>query len=475
MTEESSAIVDDLHAIRQLVGDAPDSAALLPVGIREIVRGPAALESLGSVLEHLHVAHEGLVVVLADTVPKSRGGIDVLSIVRATLEARFRVTEVLVSAAGPASTVHADEATIVGTIERVRDLAPSLLVTVGSGTMADIGKVVSNTLSLGHVVVQTAASVNGFADDQSVLLINGAKRTTPSRWPDALVVDTTLLAEAPAAMNQSGLGDQLSMFTAAADWYLSNAVGFDHSFSSTLVTFMRQDFDRLVASAKGLGEGDPESVGILASFLTNGGMAMGMAGRTAPSSGTEHVISHLLEMHADAMGQPTSSHGSTVGVASVLASLAWQRVRQRLASGHAEIVVPGDEIRDRVYDAFDFLDSSGATANECWVAYERKLNWIRSHHDDLARAVDEWPAHDAVVEDLLADPASLVDVLRSATAPVDFSQLSPAPSPVIVAWACANCHLMRDRFTVVDLADLIGAWREDDVTALLTLQGELAR
>ena len=31
-----------------------------------------------------------------------------------------------------------------------------------------------------------------------------------------------------------------------------------------------------------------------------------------------------------------------------------------------------------------------------------------------------------------------------------------------MAWAVANCHLMRDRFTVVDLLDLLGNWTEQD-------------
>ena len=54
------------------------------------------------------------------------------------------------------------------------------------------------------VVVQTAFSVNAFSDDMAVLLADGVKRTVPSRWPDALVVDLGVIADAPAAMNQAG-------------------------------------------------------------------------------------------------------------------------------------------------------------------------------------------------------------------------------------------------------------------------------
>ena len=61
--------------------------------------------------------------------------------------------------------------------------------------MTDIAKAVSARLGgIPHVAVQTAASVNGFADGESVLLVDGVKRTTTTRWPDRLVADPDVLA-----------------------------------------------------------------------------------------------------------------------------------------------------------------------------------------------------------------------------------------------------------------------------------------
>ena len=34
-------------------------------------------------------------------------------------------------------------------------------------------------------------------------------------------------------------------------------------------------------------------------------------------------------------------------------------------------------------------------------------------------------------------------------------------------WALANCHLMRDRFTIADLAFLLGLWDTPAIDALL--------
>jgi len=133
------------------------------------------------------------------------------------------------------------------------------------------------------------------------------------------VIDSEVLVGAPLPMTRSGLGDQLSMFTAAADWYLASAVGFDPSFSRTVVDIQRAGGEDLLANAGDLAYGGQRAVLSLANALTRGGLAMGLAGRTAPSSGTEHTVSHLLEMSAAGRRRAHASHGSQVGVASVVA------------------------------------------------------------------------------------------------------------------------------------------------------------
>ena len=57
---------------------------------------------------------------------------------------------------------------------------------------------------------------------------------------------------------------------------------------------------------------------------------------------------------------------------------------------------------------------------------------------------------------LLASPERLVGALRAARAPVRLTQLGVRDSTA--RWAVANGHLMRDRFTVADLAFFMGIW-----------------
>jgi glycerol-1-phosphate dehydrogenase [NAD(P)+] len=178
-------------------------------------------------------------------------------------------------------------------------------VVVGSGTITDVAK--EATARVGApplMVVQTAASVNAFSDDMAVLLEAGTKRTVTSRWPDVLLIDIPVLACAPLAMNLAGFGDLISMWTAPADWYLASALGMDDSYHEAPVALVREQARELLENAARLR--DPEALDKLARVLTLSGFNLRGAGKTAPLSGTEHLVSHLIDMAAEQYGLPVA-------------------------------------------------------------------------------------------------------------------------------------------------------------------------
>lgn len=455
----------DLAALRERLAQAPDADRLQPLGLGRIVAGPDALSALPAVVAELLDGAAGPIALLTDATPMVRAGADLKSTVRALLEAD---REVRLVRAGPVDgNAHADEATIAAVCSGAEGV--SAIVTVASGTVADIGKTAAHALGgLPHVIVQTAASVNGFADDQSVLLRNGVKRTTPSRWPDVLLLDGALLADAPPKMNLAGFGDLVSMFTASADWYLAREVGMDDSFSETAVALGRDHGEELLELAPALAHSDAAAVVRLAEILAISGISMGVAGRTAPSSGMEHTVSHLLEMAAERRGWGTALHGAKVGVTTIVAALTWRHVRRRVAEGGMNLLFPSRaEMEERVRAAFDPLDPSGAMGEECWSDYAAKLARWHERRDVVERFAATWDEHLPALEELLVDPVRLVEAMKVAGAPVRFAELDPAIDAETARWAIANCHLMRDRFTVADLACFSGAWEEEDVDAVL--------
>jgi glycerol-1-phosphate dehydrogenase [NAD(P)+] len=437
------------------------------VGIARIEIGAEALASLESVIQSL--AKHDSIAILTDRVQYvSASGTTVKPGVIERLAELGTPTLVWLD-----GDVHADEETVASAVQRCS--VADIVVTIGSGTLCDIGKVAAGDRP--HVVVQTAASVNGFADDQSVLLINGVKRTTHSAWPTALVVDTDVLSGAPLLLNRSGLGDMISMFTAPADWYLASLVDMDRGWSSEAALMTRRYGDELRGIAGGIGAAEPKALSTLAEFVTLSGISMGVAGQTSPSSGMEHTISHLIDMADKARDRPNSHHGAQVGVATVVVAILWRRMREQLASDLLDAVsLPSTvDAEARVRAAFDWMDEDGATSTECWTDYSKKLEHLRSTDAALRvlSAMRSWPAHDAVLAGLLESPENIVGALRAAGAPTRFSELENPAEPDDVRWAITNCHLMRNRFTVADLAYLTGNWTPEVIDSVLAEAADL--
>lgn len=446
----------DLSSVRTALDSAPDAPRLRPVGLRQVITGPDALATLPATVSALKAHAAGVVVVLADHARITHQGGDLVSHVAKLLATcgPVRVTRL-----GPVTGgAHADEDTVAASVHAAAGAA--IVVTVGSGTLSDLGKIAcAGNGGRPHVIVQTAASVNGFADDQSVLLIDGVKRTVPSRWPDALLIDPEVIAGAPPAMNLAGVGDLVSMYTAPADWYLAAAIGIDDSYSATLVSMVRPHGDRLLDIAADVAVAKPAALEELAQLLTLSGITMGAAGRTAVSSGMEHTVSHLVEMAVGGAGL----HGAQVGVATLVAARTWRHVRNAIDAGQCTPrPLDPDEQQAKIETAF-----GAAAAAECWRSYRRKLDWLRARPTAVEDLLLRWRDHDAVLDTLLVDPDRLAAALAATGMPTRFSELAPAVDARTARWAVANCHLMRDRFGIADLADLLGIWHSDAVESVL--------
>ena len=459
--------VFDLAEVRAVLDRAPEAARLRPLGLGAVITGRGALDRLPATV--LDLAGTAPVAVLADTTHIDYRGVALTAHVRGLLATNGPVDVTLLGQRGR-HRAHADEATVERAVRAVAGAAA--VVSVGSGTIADIGKVAAARGGLPHVIVQTAASVNGFADDQSVLLIDGVKRTVPSRWPDVLLIDPEIIAAAPPAMNLAGVGDLLSMYTAPADWYLASAIGVDDSFAASLVSLVRPHGQRLLDIAGDIAIGTPAAVAELASLLTLSGITMGVAGRTAVSSGMEHAVSHLIEMAVP--GDDTRLHGAQVCAATVIAARTWRHVRDVIDAGRFVRRLPDPDVQlARIETRFARLGA--AAVAECWQSYRRKIIWLAAHPNTITDLLDRWDTHVAVLDKLLVDPDRLAAALATAGVPSRFDQLDPPVDAAFVHWAVGNCHLMRDRFGVADLADLLGVWGDDDVDGVLAPSNVVGR
>jgi glycerol-1-phosphate dehydrogenase [NAD(P)+] len=358
--------------------------------------------------------------------------------------------------------VRADEETVERAVAEVGQ--HRLLVSVGSGTLTDIAKVTAQRTGSHHVAVQTACSINGFIADRSVLVVAGAKRTVQSRWPDVLVADTDILTAAPWQLNLAGVGDLSTVPNAVAEWQLAARLGHGTPYTPAVVDDILAANPVLPSLARAARDAEPAGIADLARLLAASGLSMGIVGSTAPASGTEHAVSHLLEMARSRQGRPAAAHGMQVTVATRLAVRVWQLVDFTIRSADATVRVPDERTgRDAVARAFAAFDPK--TAEACWTAYAAKRNWLLAHQFAVDALVSDW---DAFARSLtLPSPEQFDDISHASGLPTRAQDLGVGYDDDLLFWALRNSHLLRERISIVDLADLLGVWSDETAWSIV--------
>ena len=434
-------------------GAAAAAAAAWDLPLRTIPSYPGALAELPGIVRA--IAPAGALAVLHDGTTKRVGDRDLLEIVRRGLDPERPVRDV-VAQRGAHGTV-LDEATVDAAIADARGV--DAVLSVGSGTVSDLAKAVAADLDVPLVAVQTAASVNGYSDSLSVLVRNGAKRTLPTTWPRALVIDHDVLAGAPAKLTRSGVGDAAAVWSSPADWYLANALGLDTSWDEETITPVRDAAQLLIDTPPD----DPAGMTALVDTLTIGGLGIGHTGTTAGLSGCEHLISHLLDMSAMARDAEHDLHGAQVGVASVVSAALWEIALNDVGLGALDPgrMGPPDGLQAAVEQAWAQVDPSGRVGAECWASVSKKVATWDSHQESIRAFFADRDRHEVLFRRLTAPPETPAAALGNWGAPRRFSELTPTVDADLARWTLRTLPYMRDRFTVADLLLFAGRWDDE--------------
>lgn len=421
-------------------------------GTMRVISAPGALAKLPGIVNE--AAAEGDVAVLCDATVNALEGSPFHAVLKLLPAGRsYRTVVARESAHG----VVLDEETVA--TASAEALGASVVVAVGSGTVSDLGKIVASAVAAPLVLVQTAASVNGFADPLSVLVLNGAKRTVPSIWPTVLVIDHDVISAAPPALARAGVGDAVAAWCAPADWYLACQLGMDPGpYDDRFVAPVQQIAPQLADA----GAAPEERMAALIEVLTVGGLVIGDAGTTAPLSGVEHLISHVLDMAAMAEGGPHDLHGAQVGAASILSTALWDIAlhdEDILQADFSDFAVPAD-LQDRVLGTWHSVDPSGELGEECWKAVNRKMErWAA-----LGAAGEAFFArrsiHRQKLKQLAGNAGAPAKALELWGAPTTFSTLRPPVPAGRARWALSALPFMRDRLTLADLFVLRDSWND---------------
>jgi glycerol-1-phosphate dehydrogenase [NAD(P)+] len=309
----------------------------------------------------------------------------------------------------------------------------------------------------------------------AVIAKNGVKRTYKSRLADALIMDTTILRDAPPESGLAGIGDAAAMYVSFGDWWLGKRFGLGNYLeaSSDLIGDVRT---HLLPYASSMGERSPVGLEVQSRLMVLCGLSATIAGESAPLSGYEHVVSHMLDMSAAHYGRPVGTHGAQVGMAVLPCSVAFNLLIDELDPADVDVDAcypDPDAMRAEVLAAFAPLDPTGAMGEECWSDYAKKLSGWRGARAELESFLAGWPAERDRLRELVPPTEECVEALVTAGLPLRFEEL-PTPIPEEQArWAFANAHLMRNRFSSADLLHFLGRLDEGFVDRVFTRMHEL--
>ena len=213
----------------------------------------------------------------------------------------------------------------IGNLAMGMDLDCDLILAVGSGTINDICRYVSAVAGRPFCTVGTAPSMDGYISGSSALIYNNFKLTFETKAPQAVFFDPDILAHAPKDMIASGVGDLLGKINCLTDWKLSEIVtGEWHcDFISDIVDTA---IEKTISVQKGIESGDDKAVATLLEALLLSGVCMDYAGNSRPASGSEHHLSHFLEMRYLLEGRKAVFHGTKVGIGTIITLKAYEYV-----------------------------------------------------------------------------------------------------------------------------------------------------
>jgi glycerol-1-phosphate dehydrogenase [NAD(P)+] len=456
----------------------------IPLGASELAHvecGEQALEALPRLVHQFSGCNAAKVVVFQDTNEMSRDGESLKPLVARMLREANIKTSIC--------SFKFDDTGQLKTTPKNIEIAQQMIepgvavISLGSGCITDIVKHAcfefekATSKKVPFISIQTANSVCAFTSRMSVITMNGVKRTVPSRLPDALILDTHILRDAPPNFRTGGLGDVAVVASTFADLYLAQAMEMG-SWNQTAFETSVDLRELLLGGHPAVRDAGVVGQETAAKLLTIAGLSLTVSGDSAPLSGYEHVTSHMLDMAAHAYDRPVANHGHQCALATILTLLLYQHVFEAVDADRLDVenCIPDEAAMERkVMDTFRHVDPSDDAGRECLSDYRLKLTAWSARQAVLAYFMRSWRKQKADLEKHLMEPRAFVDLLRSFGHPLRFEDLDVPISLEQVRWAFANAHLMRKRFTIGDFAFLTGVFTEVAVDRIIEQFYELTR
>ncbi|MEM2839218.1 MAG: NAD(P)-dependent glycerol-1-phosphate dehydrogenase [Thermoplasmata archaeon] len=244
------------------------------------------------------------------------------------------VSDIMVGAGYEIQTIQVGEATQenVGQVVRLaKETKARFLLGVGGGNKIDIAKMAATELRIPYISIPTSASHDGIASPRASIHGFGNSVSVEAKVPLAIIVDTKIIVKAPFRLLASGCADVISNKSALLDWKLAQRLRGE-VFSTSAATISDYAAESIISNASTIKPNLEESIWTAIKPIIISGIAMAIAGSSRPTSGAEHLFSHML----DTLAPKKALHGEQCGVGSIMMMYLhggdWQRIRDSLST-----------------------------------------------------------------------------------------------------------------------------------------------
>ena len=158
-----------------------------------------------------------------------------------------------------------------------------------------------------------------------------------------VIGDTKILAAAPGELKSAGFGDMVAKYVGLVDWQISTLLTGEY-YCEKIASLTRDAVDELMEMADKVTANDEYTAGKIFEALLKTGIGMSFAQNSRPASGSEHIISHLIECVELRDGILPNFHGDDIGVCTLAMLKFYQELAEKETIDTQNEIVNWEEV-----------------------------------------------------------------------------------------------------------------------------------